>query len=339
MTSAFNPLDQLQVVAFLQRILEHAFSPPISFRNAPKRITAATSAWVWFIELKGENLPIEMQGSTVLRISEPKEKALLNRQVSLSKSLIAHGFPVPQSYWHGDIEGYPAEIQQRLPGRQAIDLLGTKKARKTLQGLAALQARLHSLSTENFNVPHLNAIKFLTDDLDLRRARVKAKDNSGTWEWLHQKASTVLIKGDEPSVLCHGDFHPLNALITETGKIGIVDWTDACLGDRHHDVGRTIATYWFGALVAETKIQRIALRFSRPWMRITHRRSYENSASLKLNDNRLNWWQIAHLYRFWLLLAELADRRIESRESSTLTGLPDDLMDQIIRRCVKLQKI
>lgn len=74
MTAEFNPLDEIQVVACLQSTLENEFSAPISFRHAPMRITAATSAWVWFIELEGENLPIEMQGLTVLRISEPKKK-------------------------------------------------------------------------------------------------------------------------------------------------------------------------------------------------------------------------------------------------------------------------
>lgn len=339
MSESFDPLDEVKVVKFLQQTLESVFLPPITIRKPPKRITAATSAWVWFIELEGENLPIEMQGPTVLRISEPKEKAILARQVSLSESLIAQGFPVPQSYWHGEIEGFPAELQQRLFGRQAIDLLGTRKARKTLQALATLQAELHALSTKDFKVPHLNAISFLTEDLDLRRARVKSQDDSGTWEWLHQNASNILMGSDEASVLCHGDFHPLNALVTMDGKFGIVDWTDASLSDRHHDVGRTIATYWFGALVAETKIQRVALRFLRPWMRKTHRRAYEKSASIRLNKDRLKWWQVAHLYRFWLLLAELADGKVAARESSTLTGLPDDLMDQIIRRCVKLQSI
>lgn len=324
---------------FLQQTLESVFLPPITIRKTPKRITAATSAWVWFIELEGENLPIEMQGPTVLRISEPKEKAILARQVSLSESLIAQGFPVPQSYWHGEIEGFPAELQQRLFGRQAIDLLGTRKARKTLQALATLQAELHALSTKDFKVPHLNAISFLNEDLDLRRARVKSQDDSGTWEWLHQNASKVLMGSDEATVLCHGDFHPLNALVTMDGEFGIVDWTDASLSDRHHDVGRTIATYWFGALVAETKIQRVALRFLRPWMRKTHRRAYEKSAIIRLNEDRLKWWQVAHLFRFWLLLAQLADGKVAARESSTLTGLPVDLMDQIIRRCVKLRSL
>ena len=56
--------------------------------------------------------------------------------------------------------------------------------------------------------------------------------------------SVCLVENDAP-VLCHGDFHPLNALVDGDGHIGIVDWTDACVCDRHHDVGRSIAIFWF----------------------------------------------------------------------------------------------
>lgn len=339
MASLFNPLIESQVSEYLVKTLEKEFSTQINVSGTPKRVTSATSAWVWFIEFLGEGLPSALQGPQVLRISEPKEKHLLERQVKLSRALIVQEFPAPRSNWHGEIEGFPVELQQRLPGRQAIDLLGTFRARKTLRGLGDLQARLHSLSTDHFALPSLDTISFLRDDLELRRNRVKTLESSGTWEWLQRYASSALMAPDEFHVICHGDFHPLNALVSEDGSIGIVDWTDACLGDRHHDVGRTIATYWFGALVAETKLQRTTLGILRPWMQKMHQLSYEESWSKKLVKDRLNWWQVAHLYRFWLLLAELADGGVATRESSTLIGLPDDLMDQIIRHCVKLQRI
>lgn len=338
MTNLFNPLVGSQVSEKLVGALVHEFSTEVAILRAPKRITSATSAWVWFIELSGTGLPSPLQGQQVLRISEPKEKHLLEYQVNLSKALISEGYPAPRSNWHGEIEGFPVELQERLPGRQAIGHLGSLKARKTLMALGALQARLHSLSTHQFSLPHLDAIRFLKDDLEVRRNRVKTTENSGTWEWIQQNSTSAILAPGEFPVVCHGDFHPLNALVSEDGSIGIVDWTDACLGDRHHDVGRTIATYWFGALVAETKIQRIALKILRPWMQKVHQETYEESWSKKLNKERLNWWQVAHLYRFWLLLAELADGTIASRESSTTSELPDDIMAQIIKECQRLQK-
>lgn len=338
MNHPFNPLEGSQVSERLVKILDDEFSIQTNVSGTPQRVTSATSAWVWFIEFIDEGLPSALHGPQVLRISEPKEKHLLVRQVNLSRALIAQGFPAPRSNWHGEIDGFPVELQQRLSGRQAIDLLGTTRGGKTLRALADLQAKLHSLSTDQFDLPHLDAISFLKDDLELRRNRVKTSESSGTLDWLQRHASSALMASDDFSVICHGDFHPLNALVAEDGSIGIVDWTDASLGDRHHDVGRTIATYWFGALVAETKLQRNALRILRPWMQNTHQRAYEESWSKKLDKNRLNWWQVAHLYRFWLLLAELADGTVASRESKTTSELPDDLMDRIVKQCQKLQK-
>lgn len=338
MNHPFNPLEGSQVSERLVKILDDEFSIQTNVSGTPQRVTSATSAWVWFIEFIDEGLPSALHGPQVLRISEPKEKHLLVRQVKLSRALIAQGFPAPRSNWHGEIDGFPVELQQRLSGRQAIDLLGTTRGGKTLRALADLQAKLHSLSTDQFDLPHLDAISFLKDDLELRRNRVKTSESSGTLDWLQRHASSALMASDDFSVICHGDFHPLNALVAEDGSIGIVDWTDASLGDRHHDVGRTIATYWFGALVAETKLQRNALRILRPWMQNTHQRAYEESWSKKLDKDRLNWWQVAHLYRFWLLLAELADGTVASRESKTTSELPDDLMDRIVKQCQKLQK-
>ncbi len=43
---------------------------------------------------------------------------------------------------------------------------------------------------------------------------------------------------DAPFVLCHGDFHPKNVIVSAEGPV-IVDWFDACRGNAVGDIART----------------------------------------------------------------------------------------------------
>jgi aminoglycoside phosphotransferase (APT) family kinase protein len=54
--------------------------------------------------------------------------------------------------------------------------------------------------------------------------------------WLEGAAARVR---DEEPAICHNDFHPLNLLVEGDGRLIVIDWTDAALGDRHNDVART----------------------------------------------------------------------------------------------------
>ena len=43
----------------------------------------------------------------------------------------------------------------------------------------------------------------------------------------------------EGSILCHGDFHPYNILITEGNKPVVIDFANVCLGPKEYDIART----------------------------------------------------------------------------------------------------
>jgi len=55
---------------------------------------------------------------------------------------------------------------------------------------------------------------------------------------LKQVALEALAQLPEDTVLCHGDFHPDNIVLSARGPI-ILDWTDATLGHPLADVART----------------------------------------------------------------------------------------------------
>lgn len=305
--------------------------------GVPERVTAATSAWVWFVQLAGD-VPDELRGRQVLRIFDPHHAEVMRREVALGEHLITSSFPVARTHWHGCLEdSHPALLQQRLPGVPAIELLGTPRVRRVVRALGSLQAELHAIDPGDAPLAHLDGQGFVAGDLARRRAGIAARDRTGTWEWLNDTADRLALHDGEAPVLCHGDFHPLNALVAEDGGISVVDWTDACIADRHHDVGRSIAIFWFASLIAERPIERVGLRMLRDWLGRTHRSGYEQRWASRLSDRRLAWWQVAHLFRGWLQLSELAEGAVPDRESSTTARLPPDLTERILERCLVLR--
>lgn len=174
---------------------------------------------------------------------------------------MAHSYPIARTRWHGPLAAtHPALLQERLAGRPAIELLETTKLRRVVRGLGSLQADLHAIDPDHVPLLRLDGRGYLERDLARRRAAIVAEDPTGTWEWLLDTADRFASVENDAPVLCHGDFHPLNALVDGDGHIGIVDWTDACVCDRHHDVGRSIAIFWFASLIAESAVERVGLR-------------------------------------------------------------------------------
>jgi aminoglycoside phosphotransferase (APT) family kinase protein len=55
--------------------------------------------------------------------------------------------------------------------------------------------------------------------------------------WLRRNAS----EETQPSVICHGDFHPLNILIGNGQVSGVIDWPWVRIAPPEYDVGATIA--------------------------------------------------------------------------------------------------
>jgi aminoglycoside phosphotransferase (APT) family kinase protein len=45
----------------------------------------------------------------------------------------------------------------------------------------------------------------------------------------------------DPAVVCHGDIHPFNMLVTDDGLFTMLDWTNGNLCRREYDVGFTAA--------------------------------------------------------------------------------------------------
>ncbi len=97
--------------------------------------------------------------------------------------------------------------------------------------LAELHAAIHAVSAAG-------ALMALPAQRErLRRAIHGA---GGLSDPLRKAARQALasLSDDEPR-LCHGDFHPANVLLTNSGKAIVIDWHDATRGNSLADVART----------------------------------------------------------------------------------------------------
>jgi aminoglycoside phosphotransferase (APT) family kinase protein len=337
----FDPSDREHVEqAFVAALRSH--HPLAHLARPPVAITSATSTWVWFVDLAGVNLPVAWQGPLVLRIFRRGLETVAEREDRLSTFLTTQGYPAPATHLRGELgqPSHPFVLQQRLPGRPAIELIKSYRVRAVIAGLGDLQGQLHRLSTTNFPLRRLTAAVYLEHDLAPRREQLSTADPEDWLAWLRSTAPEHEAVSDEDIVVCHGDFHLLNAVAdTSDGlRLGIVDWTDACLGDRHLDVGRSVALYWYGSIVASAAIERRLFRMARGTMVRTHLRRYRSTTGVRLDKQRLDWWQIVHLYRGWLQLSVSAEGLDDGPESSTTDRFASPLRDELLDRCRALRK-
>jgi aminoglycoside phosphotransferase (APT) family kinase protein len=334
-TAEFDPRDSGQVVAYLLSALIGRW-PSVSSVVALEYVSAATSTWVWFVEIHGEHLPSSLQGPCALRIFRSGQEEETESEVRLGESLALLGFPVAEGLWSGVLAGsHPALLQRRLPGRMAMEAVKSVRIRSVVGRLARLQSRLHQLPTNLVRLHTMSAADYVESDLGRRRRAVSAVDPTGTWEWLCRSAP---LMATDDVVVCHGDFHPLNVLVDRDGSMGVIDWTDACIADRHHDVGRTASLYGLAYVLAGSAPERVALRGIRKRLVSWHLDAYETSAGIQLDRRRLAWWQAVHAFRGWLQLCELAEGTVEDRGSTTVAAIPASTRDTLLEHCVDFRK-
>ena len=191
--TGIDPTERSTVVVTLLDVLRTSW-PDVDVACPPTPVPAATSTWVWFVDLAGRDVPTAARRPLVLRIFEPGQSAQSDRETRLCDGLAACGFPAPATVWRGSLADHPAQLQHRFAGVPAIEVIAGPRIRSVVRSLGALQARLHAIPAARFDVPTMTAVRYLDADLGPRRASVTAVDPSGTWEWRARTASTISRK-------------------------------------------------------------------------------------------------------------------------------------------------
>jgi len=147
-------------------------------------------------------------------------------EAALMRRLREHGVPVPDVIRHATAEGANVLLLEHVDG--ASDF--TPGAER-VEHMADLVAALHRLPTAEFDMlapPTDHPIGDAYGELDPARTAPLAE-----FARAHPPEA-----GGAP-VLCHGDFWPGNLLWTGPVEVKVLDWEDADLGDRLHDLAIT----------------------------------------------------------------------------------------------------
>jgi uncharacterized protein (TIGR02172 family) len=156
---------------------------------------------------------------------------IAQHEAELTRAIHASGAPSPEVGDVIELSGRAGVVYERITGPSLLAELTTHPVRlhSIMRTLAETHADLHSRSITN--LPHVRQM------LAQRISGVVTLSEAQRRAILH--ALEALPDAD---VLCHGDFHPDNVLLSSHGPL-VIDWENAALGDPLADVARTLLLF------------------------------------------------------------------------------------------------
>jgi aminoglycoside phosphotransferase (APT) family kinase protein len=277
------------------------------FASGPTAVTGGFDTLIYAFRLEGEMLPEAWRQPLVVRIYAAFDQdARAGHEARVQQFAAENGYPalLPLAVeGAGNALGFPLMVVPQVTGgtlarRMQRNPLGIGR---TLARMAELQAALHRIPLDGCPLPYerplvVRQLASLWQRIE-RRGLGHLKEG---FAWLVAHQDKV---GDEAPALCHADFHPLNVLVDGAGKLVVIDWTEADVGDRHFDVARTLAVFWFAKLGARGLPERMLLHAARGFLRNRYLDEYRRRAPVDLE--RLRYWEAFHVFAACLLLAEL----------------------------------
>jgi Ser/Thr protein kinase RdoA (MazF antagonist) len=162
-------------------------------------------------------------------------------EAGIARTVHAAGVASPAVGEVVEVNGRRGIVFERIYGRPMTQQL-TRKPWTLMRG-AHLLAELHA-AMHTREVPELAPLR--------RRLEEKIRSAEPLSASQREAAFNALDPLPDDNVLCHGDFHPDNVLISSQGAM-IIDWPDATRGHPLADVARTSLILRAGALPPGSK--------------------------------------------------------------------------------------
>ena len=296
-----DPADAGRVATALGAWAQRTYGGAVSVAEGPTAITGGYDTYIYRFRLGG---PVEglAAGPLILRLyPSPERGPSARREAAILRYLATVDFPAPRPLEASDGTedfGVPYVVMEQVPGRTLLDLASDAptKAMAHLDVLAETQARLHQIDAGAWPFP----VEPGTWEVDRRIAEAEAAGpppvdglaRALTWLRDHRH----LARGHGPSI-CHHDFHPVNALRAEDGRISVIDWEGAGIGDRHSDLAHTLVLFEYAPAVATKRIERVVLRAAKRRLAGRYRDVY--ARHLPVEEDRLRYWMALHTARLW----------------------------------------
>ena len=168
---------------------------------------------------------------------------LMAAQQEAANARVAHaaGLPTPAVLDVGQIGERAGVLFERIHGPTMLEqmLAGPSDALPLAHTLAELHVALHQISAAHSAAP--------PQQTRLENALTRAKLSQTVRTEMQQILQQLSRSGPTGLVLCHGDFHPSNIIISPAGPV-IIDWVDLTQGDPTADVARTLLLLEYAVL-------------------------------------------------------------------------------------------
>ena len=233
----------------LLRILSAHAGTPQTFADRPTRMAGGYWAAIYRFELAEPTA--DLNGPLVLRVMPNPDAAMV--ETIVQRTVADHGYPTPRVMLDGTDEalGGAFMVMQQVEGAALLAGLSIGRAlwslpktlRRVASQLSVASVQLHDLDPQP-----------VIDALDAAGVDIASLGVAGRIKEIRVAAETSLAGFDEllswldrgrpsltPAVVCHGDIHPFNMLMTADDSFNVLDWTNANLCRRELDVGFTAA--------------------------------------------------------------------------------------------------
>jgi aminoglycoside phosphotransferase (APT) family kinase protein len=226
------------LLGYLRRRWE---TPDLAFAEEPAPLGDGWETYTYAFRMRGPALPAEQAAPLVLRLySSPHGVPRAGHEFAAQRRLTELAYPAPKPLLLETdcrLFGGPFLVMERLPGQPLFEAIAQRPwllwngAHQT----GRAQAALHALPADGFPAPPQ---PFLTRELDRLRALIAEHGLYGLAPGLDWLRANRPPEPRSPSIL-HLDFHPLN-LVMGPGRLGVLDWGEAAVGDIHADVAVTL---------------------------------------------------------------------------------------------------
>lgn len=296
-TVTVNTVSKSVEGALLELLRTRVGVDDLAYDGPPRRLTGGF--WATLIAFRLAHAPDSLAGPLVARVMP--NPAVAAKETIIQRQVAADGFPTPTVHLSGGpddglgeaflvmdlADGHP--LLGGLNGAVAITALPTL-ARRLPTVLGDTMAQLHRLDPEPVRrqLAHANVgsvgVDAVLDGYLLAAEHCDRDDLRTATAWLISHRPPTATE-----VVCHGDLHPFNVLVTDAGEVTVLDWSAALLASPAYDVAFT------GLLLAEPPIRlprplQPMIRAAGRWLARRFRRQYERTAGA-VDDAELRWHQ------------------------------------------------
>lgn len=289
-----SPLEN----ALLDVLRRETGVPSLEYLGAPTRLTGGF--WAELVGFQLAGAPAGWDGRLVARVMP--DAAIAAKETAFQIETAAQGYETPRVLAAGD----PADglgraflVMDHVDGRPLLaDLAGgagvfvklPSLARRLPVTLGRVLADLHRLDAGPVRrrLDHEGAAAGVDEALESLTAGAAAlgrDDLADAGRWLATHAPSPA-----PVVVCHGDMHPFNVLVDDSGAVTVLDWSAGLMAPAAYDLAFTSLVLSVPPLQVPAMLQP-AVGAAGRWLARRFLQAYRRAGGVAVTEESLRWHQ------------------------------------------------